>query len=117
MPNLVLIQNSYPDNASLFRVLAYVLKTGIVGGYALDPEYAYQQMMMVKKAFHKLGGVQLKHFFISLSYRDMERTNINDLLNLGFQIGKELGEYQLAYGVHMNTNHLHLHCVMNTVII
>ena len=115
MPNLVLIQNTYTDNASLFRVLEYVLRTGIIGGYALDPEHAYQQMMMVKKAFHKTGGVQLKHFFVSLSNRDMERAGIDDLLRLGFQIGKKLGEYQLAYGVHMNTNHLHLHCVMNTV--
>ena len=45
----------------------------------------------------------------------MERFGIDDLLSLGFQIGKKLVGYQLAYSVHTDKNHFHLHCVMNTV--
>ena len=115
MSNIILIENTYPDSASLSSVLNYIFRSGIIGGYALDPQNAYHQMMMVKRAFHKEDGVQLKHFVVSFSTAEMYRYDTDDLLRLGFEIGQLFQEYQLAYAIHYDTEHIHLHCVMNTV--
>lgn len=56
MPNIILIQNDYPDASVLLNVLNYAFRSGMIGGYALDPNEAYRQMMMVKEAYHKTGG-------------------------------------------------------------
>ena len=115
MPNIILIHNEYPDRDSLARVLNYVLRSDIVGGYALDPAHTFQQMWLVKSAFHKLDGVQLKHFIITFTNAELCRMDFDDILELGFWVGQFFYEYQIAYALHTDTMHIHLHLVMNTV--
>ena len=115
MPNIVLVQNDYPDQGSLSRVINYITKSDIIGGYAVDPYHAFRQMEMVKSAFHKNGGIQLKHFFITFSLDEALRIDLDQVLDLGFQVGRLFQEYQLVYAVHLDGSHLHLHCVMNAV--
>jgi len=115
MPNIILVRNDYPDEGALRRVLNYVLRSSLQGGYAVDPNFAYIQMQLVKKAFYKTGGVQLKHFFITFSNDEMGTLDFNDLLELGFQTGQLFGEFQMVYGIHLDTDHVHIHFVMNTV--
>lgn len=115
MPNIILIQNEYLDRHSLENVLKYVLRSDIVGGYALDPAHAFQQMCFVKRAFHKTEGVQLKHFIIAFTGADLYRMDFDDILKLGFWVGQIFCEYQVAFAVHTDTRHIHLHLVMNTV--
>ena len=103
MPNILLIENTYPDPASLSRVLNYIFRSNIIGGYALDPQNASHQMMLVKRAFHKEDGVQLKHFVVSFSTAEMYRYDTDDLLHLGFEIGQLFQEYQLAYAIHYDS--------------
>ena len=67
MPNLILVRNEYQDYRALRRVLAYVLRSNYYGGYGIDPDQAYRQMVLVKEAYHKRTGVQLKHFFLTFS--------------------------------------------------
>lgn len=115
MPNIILIQNDYLTEQSLSKVLNYVTRSAIIDGYAVDPRYAYQQMKMIKKASHKEDGVQLKHFIIAFSHEEAFNVSMDDLMDLGFQIGSFFREYQMVYAVHLDSSHLHLHCVMNTV--
>ena len=115
MPNVILVRNDYPDTESLYRVLNYVLRGSLSGGYAVDPNHAYGQMLMVKKAFCKTEGVQLKHFFITFSNDEMGTLDFEDILKLGFQTGQLFREYQMVYGIHLDSGHVHMHCVMNTV--
>lgn len=115
MPNIILIRNNYSDRASLLRVINYVTRSDIIGGYALDPDHAYRQMEMVKVAYHKEDGLQLKHFVVTFSHAEAFRTGVDELLDLGFQIGCLFREYQMVYAVHLDAMHLHLHIVMNTV--
>ena len=116
MPNLVLVRNEYQDYRALRRVLSYVLRSNLYGGYGIDPSKAYEQMVFVKEAYHKKSGVQLKHFFLTFSDHEMFYMSFEDILNLGFEVGRFFGEYQLVYAIHLdsNSNHTHLHCVMNT---
>ena len=71
-------------------------------------------MVFVKEAYHKKSGVQLKHFFITFHDREMLYVGFEDILQLGFEVGKYFGEYQMVYGIHLDSNHVHLHFVMNT---
>lgn len=115
MPNIILVNRDYLDANALKNATTYVMRLGIIGGYAIDPNHAYDQMMLIKTAFHKTEGVQLKHFVVTFSTRELYRLDFDDILNLGFQIGKFFGEYQMVYGVHYDTDHFHLHCALNTV--
>lgn len=50
VPDVILIRNQYPDAAALHRVLNYVCRSGMIGGYAVDPVYAFREFMLVKSA-------------------------------------------------------------------
>lgn len=115
MPNLLIVRNSYPDLESVQRLLNYVLRTPFYGGYAIDPEYAFDQMRLVKEAYHKTEGVQLKHFLLTFSHEEMMHLDFKDLLELGFQVGKVLERYQIVYCIHLDSDYIHMHFVMNTV--
>lgn len=115
MPNIILIQNEYFDSESLLHVLNYVLDSDTVGGYALSTNHAYRQMMMVKNAYHKTEGAQLIHFIISFSTNDAYRMTIDEMLNVGYWAAQQLGNFQVAYALHTDTCHFHLHLVVNTV--
>lgn len=115
MPNLLIVRNSYPDLGSVQRLLNYVLRTPFYGGYAIDPEQAYDQMRLVKEAYHKTEGVQLKHFLLTFSHEEMVHLDFKDLLELGFQVGKILERYQIVYCIHLDSDYIHMHFVMNTV--
>lgn len=114
MPNIILVRNTYPDAGALERVIAYVKKTALCGGYGIDPDFAYEQMLAVKKAYHTLQGVQLKHFFITFTNSEIGLLDFADILNLGFQTGMLFREYQMIYCIHLDSGHVHLHFVMNT---
>ena len=115
MPNLLIVRNSYPDLESVQRLLNYVLRTSFYGGYAIDPEQAYDQMRLVKEAYHKTEGVQLKYFLLTFSHEEMMHLDFKDLLELGFQVGKVLERYQIVYCIHLDSDYIHMHFVMNTV--
>ena len=115
MPNLILVRNEYQDYRALWGVLDYVLRSNYCGGYGIDPNQAYRQMVLVKEAYHKRTGVQLKHFFITFHDWEMLYMGFEDILQLGFEVGKYFGEYQMVYGIHLDSNHVHLHIVMNSV--
>ena len=97
MPKLILTSNDYPDAGALLRTLNYVQRSSMGGGYGVDPQYAYQQMMFVKNAYYKTEGVQLKHFVLSLSEKEQAVLDIDDLLRMGFETGRCMKEYQMAF--------------------
>lgn len=115
MPNILLIQNTYPDRSALRNVINYVLKSDIVEGYAVDPYDAFRQMTLIKSVFHKQDGEQLIHFVITFSNLEMYRLTLDEVLALGFQVGNLFQEYQMLYGIHTETTHVHLHIIMNPV--
>ena len=72
-------------------------------------------MLLVKQAYRKTGGVQLKHFIISFSDYEIGLLTQSDLLDLGFEIGMLLKDYQMIYNIHWDSDHTHMHFVFNTV--
>lgn len=116
MPNVVVVRNTYPDVLSLNRVLAYVLRSEITCGYGVspDPERAFAEMLCVKRVFHQMDRVQLKHFFITFSDDEMGYLDFEEIMALGAEAAKLFGEYQMVWALHLDSNHVHLHLVMNT---
>ena len=115
MPNLILIQNVYPDPDSLSRVLNYALNTELIGGYGLNPEYAYRQMSLVKGVYHKTEGTQLLHWIISFSTDESYCLDMDEMLAYGHWACQLFGPYQTAYGLHTDSHHFHIHFVTNAV--
>jgi len=115
MPNLILIENEYPNGDALLHVLNYVLRSDLYGGYAVDPIQAYRQMEMIKNAYHRRDGKQLLHFIVSFTTAEAYRLTIDEVLALGFHIAALFGEYQTVYAVHMDSSHIHMHLVMNSI--
>lgn len=115
MPNVIIVRNIYPDIGSLKRVSRYVKECAYVGGYAVNPEYAFDEMRLIKEAHHKTEGVQLKHFLITFSNREILELDFDDLHVLAVNVGRLFGEYQMVYGIHTDAKYVHLHFCMNTV--
>lgn len=57
----------------------------------------------------------MKHFFLTFSDQEMIYLSFQDILNIGFEIGKYFAEYQMVYTIHLDSNHTYLHVVMNSV--
>lgn len=115
MPNVIVIRNDYIDSGALFRVLEYALRDALKGGYAVNPDYAYPQMSMVKNAYHKTEGVQLKHFIVSFSNTEFGYLDFDELMNIGLEVCRVFVEYQIAFSIHLDSGNVHMHFVMNTV--
>lgn len=118
MPKVILIHNDYPDKKALENVIHYVMdKASLCGSYAVacDANAAVEQMWFVKAAFHKEYNLQLKHFIISFANNEMDMfDSFDDLMQMGFAVGQLFNEYQMVYGVHLDSGHIHVHFVMNT---
>ena len=117
MPKVVVVLNDYPDKRSLRDVIHYALDKSVCqGSYAVDwnSDMALEQMLLVKAAFHKEHNLQLKHFLITFASNEADLTDFDELMQLGFLTGQLFREYQMVYAVHWDSNHCHIHFVMNT---
>lgn len=75
---------------------------------------AYEDMVLTKKRFHKLGGVQGYHLIQSFPAGEVTP-------ELAHLIGQELaegllkGRFEVVITTHLNTSHYHNHIVFNSV--
>ena len=108
----------YRDNETYADVINYILnryKThGYCGGWSVDPDNAAYEMESFASAVNKDDGLLLRHFVISFEKNKKLTPKVLDRLGLFFSeyYGKE---YQIIYGVHLDTEHPHIHFAMSTV--
>ena len=109
----------YHDSSSYQDVIRYAAspeKTkpdGIFGGAVL-PEIAADAMEGVTRAYHKDSGVRLRHSVLSFS--PTENVSIEDTKAIAREAIKYYeNDYQIIAVVHEDTDHPHIHFVMNTV--
>ena len=117
MPNVVIVRNTYPDDAALNNVIHYALnKAAFYGGYGITPEIgaAQMQMQFVKRAFYQTDALQLKHFFITYSHDEAAYIDFDEMMLTAFETAKLFREHQMVYGLHLDGSHVHVHIVMNT---
>lgn len=112
-------KGNYHDDRALQDALNYCMResktpNGLVGGWAVDPQNAAEEMALFTKLAGKEEGLQLRHFVISFppkTFRDHRK---------GFEIAKRCAQYygenhQIVYAIHEDTEHVHAHFVMNAV--
>jgi len=116
-------KNGYRDRNALRILIAYATcpeKTkgyiGAIGTNPDDPAKMLEQMQFVKKAYGKndRNYRQLRHIIIS---PDPQWGITADVAyRMAYDIAKFYGNrYQICFGVHSDTDHVHIHLVQNTV--
>ena len=114
MPVLKIKNAPYYGEHSLKNVVSYIFHSGHIGGLAVDPQYAVYQMQLVKQIWHKTEGRQVRHFILSFS--EKEFLTYDEAIDYGYQICRYFSEYyQIIFGIHLDTQYLHIHFALNTV--
>lgn len=117
-----MVNKSYKDTNAVGTLVSYATdleKTGgMIGGVGVhfdNPEAMVFQMKMVKHLFGKEEGYrQIRHFIVS--FAEDEAVILQNARFIAFEIAQYYGgQYQICYGVHQDTEHLHIHFVFNTV--
>lgn len=118
MSNIKVVPGRYVNQDALECLIAgYIFpKAFIIGGLAVDPQIAVEQMKLVKDAWNKRGGKQLHHFILNFSpWESSKITNHKKLEQLAYKVCEHFAdEYQIVFGIHDN-GHIHIHFVMNSV--
>ena len=85
-----------------------------VTGINCTSEKAFQEMIEVKKKFHKEDGILGFHSFHSYKEGEVTPELAHDV---GLQVANEMwgDRFQVLVSTHLNTNHIHNHFVINSV--
>lgn len=98
------------------RILNYITdrsKTGtdLIGGYGVDESNAFERMKTVKDFYNKSGGREYIHFVISFK----GKKDADTVYLFAENLSSVFNDYQTLFSVHLNTQHTHVHFVINSV--
>ena len=119
MCNVIMMEDPYKNSTSVHNLVAYVLRdkdtkkrVHYYGGYGVNINNADKQIMWVKNYYLKTDNRMMRHIIVSFD----EDITPYDAYILGWRISAYYGDrYQLVFGVHEDTEHIHIHIVFNTV--
>lgn len=118
MPILKVVPGSYSNKDVLHLLIEEYIypKALLIGGLAVDPAHAVEQMQVTKAVWNKTDGKQLRHFIVSFSSYESEKIqHAKELNSLAYSICNYYAyEYQIVFGIHDN-GHYHIHFCQNTV--
>ena len=109
--------SKYRDEAAPETVAEYIKQysktKGLVGSWGItDINNAAAEMTELSEAIHKFNGVHLRHFVISLDSEIPAETLYSIAKLIAFYYGVM---HQIIFAVHQDTNHCHIHFMMNSV--
>lgn len=121
MPVFKAINKHYNTQDDLWNLVNYVIADnhcidkvyGAQGIIKSQTDNMYQQMVYVKKYFRKENGRQALHYVLSFSKEEEHYIGIQEALEIGYKVANYFCGWQVVFGVHTNTGHLHLHFVVN----
>lgn len=123
MAVIKVIDEKYYDKKSLQYVIKYATNpektntvfVGSTGTNAHDTNKMIDQMMKVKRGFDKVDGYrQLRH--IVVSFDSDENITAEKAYFIAYDIAKFYSNnYQICFGIHLDTDNIHIHFVQNTV--
>lgn len=112
------VNDSYMNYESIFRLTHYALvgKPGQViryyGGYNVVLSRTEEEIVFVKQYYKKYDKHLMRHFTVSFD----GGISAYDAWILGWRIAAYYADrYQIVFGVHEDTDNIHVHFVMNTV--
>lgn len=117
--------NPYTDKKSVETLIRYAVidkKTGglvrYYGGLGVCTDrgidFISAQFWLVKRVFGKTEGRQVRHIYVSFS--PDEHVGPVCASQIAFLIAQYYGNrFQILYGIHEDTDNLHIHFILNTV--
>lgn len=78
-----------------------------------EPDGMYRQMEDVKKQFHKERNRQGMHYVLSFSGEEEKYIGVNEALRIGYAVADFFRGWQVVFGIHTDTDNLHIHFVVN----
>ena len=115
MAKLIIFRNDYLSLEAMHNVFQYVGNSskscGLVGAQNMLIESSIEQVLATNKYFYNNTGKKVIHFVIAFAQEDYISTT--DAFNVGYEVCSLLPEYQIKFGVHQDTNNLHIHFAMN----
>ena len=118
MPIFKVAQGSYTNEDALQQLIDGFIypKSLLIGGLAVDPIHATEQMLLAKSVWNKTGGKQLRHFILAFSEYESEKIgSAQRLLPLAYSICEYYAyEYQIVFGIHDNGCY-HIHFCQNSL--
>lgn len=86
----------------------------LVSGINCLPENAYEEMMLIKKSFHKEDGRLGYHFIQSFKGKEVSAGECNDI---GIELAQGLwgDKYQVLICTHIDKDNVHNHIILNSV--
>ena len=105
---------------NLHNVLEYVEadfkteKQYYVSGINCTPETALEEMLITKKQYNKIGGIQGFHAFQSFAEGEVTPEQAH---TIGVKLAEEMwgDRFEVVVSTHLNTKHYHNHFVINSV--
>lgn len=114
-----MINNNYNNEDALDGVIPYVIHSqnnihNLAFGFGCNIKNCIEQFKIIKQVYGKCEGRQLRHFIVS--FAKSENIDSQDAFYIGYEVCQYYSDrYQIIYGLHENTDDLHIHFVMNTV--
>lgn len=123
MLKVKVVNKNYPRKQDMENLIFYITqpgkcKMGFYGAQGLyldNPSGMARQMMNTKKNYEQTEGRMMLHYVVSFSEEMMKLIAPLDALNLGYAImDMAFKEYQVVFGVHEDTDNLHIHFAVNS---
>ncbi|MFI3201559.1 MAG: relaxase/mobilization nuclease domain-containing protein [Eubacteriales bacterium] len=119
-----IINKPYENKKALLNVANYIIQEekcyGVYGCIGIREHYVVdivEKMKDTKKLYSKNNGRQLVHIIISFDEYESTCLTGNDAMEIAYSLQEAFYGYQVLFGVHQNTEHLHIHFMVNTVSI
>lgn len=109
------IEKSYSDENATATLVRYCAKSSLVGYIGITSyKTAADEMQLVKTVYGKTTGRQARHYI--LSFARSEPIVPSQALDIASQAAAYFADrYQVVYGIHTDTDLIHIHFIVNTV--
>ena len=110
------VPQKYTDELAYQQLLDYIMRSDktpdhYIGGFAVHPQYAAEEMQLVSQAYHQDRGVRLRHWIISFEKHELaDAWHANQFAQMACRFYADT--YQIVYSVHEDAKHLHVHFVI-----
>lgn len=118
MSVLKIVTSPYDSPEAAAALIDYIYrKASCIGGLAVDPNHAVEQMEMVRQLFNQTTGRQVYHFLVAFDPKESTQIrSAESLVYTAYEICEHFAaEYQIVFGIHRSDNRWHIHFAMNPV--
>lgn len=121
MPIFKAVNESYKTTTDLHNLICYVVREShcignLCGAQGLrvgTGANMYEQMYEIKKYFRKEDKRQALHYILSFSEEEEKYIGIREAMQIGYEVANFFQGWQVVFGVHTNSERLHIHFVVN----